>query len=113
MDHENEETKSKVYDVLFEIHENFNTDEILIAPMDIQSISKKIHGRNPINPKEARKILKSFGLTPTDNTLTYEGFELLPHGEFVKIKRLGRYFKINFNEIRHFFDENDESLINN
>lgn len=113
MDFENEEAKSKVYDILFEIQENFNTDEILIAPMDFQSISKKIHGRNAINPKEVRNILKSFGLTPTDNTYKYEGYELLPHGEFVKIDRLGRYYKINFSEIRHFFDESDESLVIN
>lgn len=110
MDHENDESKSKVFDVLFEIHETFDAEEILIAPKDIQSISRKMHGRNSIVSKDARNVLKSWGFKPSDNTYKYEGYELLSHGEFIKIDRLGRYYKVIFSEICHFFDENDESF---
>ena len=101
----------KVFEILNEIHENFNEDEILIAPKDIQSISKRIHGRNSIEINEARNVLKTLNLTPANNSNKYEGYEYLPHGEFVKIDRKGRYYSIIFSEIRHFFDDIDDSLV--
>lgn len=111
MNYENENAKQKVFEILNEIHENFNEDEILIAPKDIQSISKRIHGRNSIEINEARNVLKTLNLTPANNSNKYEGYEYLPHGEFVKIDRKGRYYSIIFSEIRHFFDDSNDSLV--
>jgi len=111
MDYENESAKLKVLEIINEINDNFNEDKILIAPKDIHSISKKIHGRNSIELVDARNVLKSFGLIPSNNSNKYEGYEYLSHGEFVKIDRKGRYYTIFFSQISHFFDDSDDSLV--
>lgn len=111
MNNEDENAKYKVFEILNEIHENFDENKIHIAPKDIQVISKRIHGRNSLELSEIRNVLKSLDIFPSTNSNKYEGYEYLTYGEFVKIDRKGRYYTIIFSEIRNFFDDSDDNLI--
>lgn len=111
MNNEDENAKYKVFEILNEIHENFDENKIHIAPKDIQVISKRIHGRNSLELSEIRNVLKSLNIFPSTNSNKYEGYEYLTYGEFVKIDRKGRYYTIIFSEIRNFFDDSDDNLI--
>ncbi|WP_237077022.1 hypothetical protein [Myroides odoratimimus] len=44
------------------------------------------------------------GFEPQNNTKSYQGIELLSHGEFVKIERRGRYYIIKKDLFYKIFD---------
>lgn len=113
MNNENDSTKYKVFEILREIHENFDIDRICVAPKELALISKKMHNRSFITINEARNVLKGFGFEPSSNSYKYIGYDYLSHGEFVSIDRVGRYYTVDFPEIATFFDENDESFVIN
>ena len=53
---------------------------------------------------EIRKILKKWNLEPENNTKSYQGIELLSHGEFTTIGRRGRFYTINRDFFSKIFD---------
>ena len=69
-------------------------EEILVAPNDILLLLRKTNPRLFIAASEIRKILKRWDFQPEDNTKSYQGIELLSHGEIVKVDRRGRYYLI-------------------
>ena len=69
-------------------------NEICVAPNDLLLLLRKTNPKLIISAGEIRKILKKWEFEPQNNTKSYQGIELLSHGEFVKIERRGRYYII-------------------
>ncbi|MBA5791665.1 hypothetical protein H1R17_10600 [Flavobacterium sp. xlx-214] len=87
-------TEVALLELFHECFEKIDDDEILIAPNDILLLLRKTNPRLFISASEIRKILKRWEFQPEDNTKSYQGIELLSHGEIVKVDRRGRYYLI-------------------
>lgn len=87
-------TEVALLELFHECFEKINDEEILIAPNDILLLLRKTNPRLIISASEIRKILKRWEFQPEDNTKSYQGIELLSHGEIVKVDRRGRYYLI-------------------
>ena len=87
-------TEVALLELFHECFEKVDDEEILIAPNDILLLLRKTNPRLFISASEIRKILKRWEFQPEDNTKSYQGIELLSHGEIVKVDRRGRYYLI-------------------
>lgn len=87
-------TEVALLELFHECFEKIDDEEILIAPNDILLLLRKTNPRLIISASEIRKILKRWEFQPEDNTKSYQGIELLSHGEIVKVDRRGRYYLI-------------------
>lgn len=87
-------TEVALLELFHECFEKIDDDEILVAPNDILLLLRKTNPRLFISASEIRKILKRWEFQPEDNTKSYQGIELLSHGEIVKVDRRGRYYLI-------------------
>ena len=87
-------TEVALLELFHECFEKIEDEEILIAPNDILLLLRKTNPRLFISASEIRKILKRWEFQPEDNTKSYQGIELLSHGEIVKVDRRGRYYLI-------------------
>lgn len=87
-------TEVALLELFHECFEKIDDEEILIAPNDILLLLRKTNPRLFISASEIRKILKRWEFQPEDNTKSYQGIELLSHGEIVKVDRRGRYYLI-------------------
>ncbi len=87
-------TEAALLELFHECFEKIDDEEILIAPNDILLLLRKTNPRLIISASEIRKILKRWEFQPEDNTKSYQGIELLSHGEIVKVDRRGRYYLI-------------------
>lgn len=87
-------TEAALLELFHECFEKIDDEEILIAPNDILLLLRKTNPRLLISASEIRKILKRWEFQPEDNTKSYQGIELLSHGEIVKVDRRGRYYLI-------------------
>ncbi|WP_448606684.1 primase-helicase family protein [Paenimyroides ceti] len=87
-------TEVALLELFHECFEKIDDEEILIAPNDILLLLRKTNPRLLISASEIRKILKRWEFQPEDNTKSYQGIELLSHGEIVKVDRRGRYYLI-------------------
>lgn len=87
-------TEVALLELFHECFEKIEDEEILIAPNDILLLLRKTNPRLFISAGEIRKILKRWEFQPEDNTKSYQGIELLSHGEIVKVDRRGRYYLI-------------------
>lgn len=87
-------TEVALLELFHECFEKIDDEEILIAPNDILLLLRKTNPRLFISAGEIRKILKRWEFQPEDNTKSYQGIELLSHGEIVKVDRRGRYYLI-------------------
>ena len=84
--------------------EKVDEDEICVAPNDLLLLLRKTNPKLIISASEIRKILKKWDFEPQKNTKSYQGIELLSHGEFVKIERRGRYYIIKKDLFYKIFD---------
>ena len=87
-------TEVALLELFHECFEKIDDEEILVAPNDILLLLRKTNPRLIISASEIRKILKRWEFQPEDNTKSYQGIELLSHGEIVKVDRRGRYYLI-------------------
>lgn len=87
-------TEVALLELFHECFEKIEDEEILVAPNDILLLLRKTNPRLIISASEIRKILKRWEFQPEDNTKSYQGIELLSHGEIVKVDRRGRYYLI-------------------
>lgn len=93
--------------VLEQIHEFFEKSDfesIYIAPFDLEKILKKQSYKSNLKAKDIRKILKRLGFSPENNSKSYQGIELLSHGEYTQIDRKGRYYTIEKIEFYKIYD---------
>ncbi|BCY29415.1 DUF5906 domain-containing protein [Flavobacterium okayamense] len=80
-------------------------EELYLAPGEIFLMLKKYNPKLYIgSANEIRKILKKWNLEPENNTKSYQGIELLSHGEFTTIGRRGRFYTINRDFFSKIFD---------
>lgn len=83
-----------ILELLHECFEKMDEDELKVAPNDLYILLRKQNNRISISANEIRNILKRWNFNPEDNTKSYQGIELLSHGEFVKVDRRGRFYTI-------------------
>lgn len=83
-----------ILELLHECFEKMDEDELKVAPNDLYLLLRKQNNRISISANEIRNILKRWNFNPEDNTKSYQGIELLSHGEFVKVDRRGRFYTI-------------------
>ena len=101
-------SKNKIEVSLLELlnlcFEKIDEDEICLAPNDLLLLLRKTNPKLIISASEIRKTLKKWDFAPQNNTKSYQGIELLSHGEFVKIERRGRYYIIKKDLFYKIFD---------
>ncbi len=83
-----------ILELLHECFEKMDEEELKVAPNDLYLLLRKQNNRISISANEIRNILKRWNFTPEDNTKSYQGIELLSHGEYVKVDRRGRFYTI-------------------
>ncbi|MDO5638084.1 MAG: DUF5906 domain-containing protein [Myroides sp.] len=83
-----------ILELLHECFEKMDEDELKVAPNDLYLLLRKQNNRISISANEIRNILKRWNFNPEDNTKSYQGIELLSHGEYVKVDRRGRFYTI-------------------
>jgi len=83
-----------ILELLHECFEKMEEEELKVAPNDLYLLLRKQNSRISISANEIRNILKRWNFIPEDNTKSYQGIELLSHGEFVKVDRRGRFYTI-------------------
>ena len=84
-----------VLNQLHECFEKIDSEEINIAPLDLEKMLKRQNYKSWVKARDIRKVLKNQGFNPEDNSKRYDGIELLPQGEYLQVQRKGRYYKIN------------------
>lgn len=101
-------SKNKVDIPLLELlnlcFEKIDEDQICVAPNDLLLLFRKTNPKLIVSASEIRKTLKKWDFEPQNNTKSYQGIELLSHGEFVKIERRGRYYIIKKESFYKIFD---------
>ncbi len=101
-------SKNKVEISLLELFnlcfEKMDEQEVYVAPNDLLLLLRKTNPKIIISASEIRKTLKKWDFEPQNNTKSYQGIELLSHGEFVKIERRGRYYIIKKDLFYKIFD---------
>lgn len=83
-----------ILELLHECFEKMDEEELKVAPNDLYLLLRKQNNRISISANEIRNILKRWNFIPEDNTKSYQGIELLSHGEYVKVDRRGRFYTI-------------------
>ncbi|TWP31347.1 hypothetical protein ETU08_01485 [Apibacter muscae] len=83
-----------ILELLHECFEKMDEEELKVAPNDLYLLLRKQNNRISISANEIRNILKRWNFVPEDNTKSYQGIELLSHGEYVKVDRRGRFYTI-------------------
>lgn len=83
-----------ILELLHECFEKMDEEELKVAPNDLYLLLRKQNNRICISANEIRNILKRWNFVPEDNTKSYQGIELLSHGEYVKVDRRGRFYTI-------------------
>ncbi len=101
----NNELEREMIHLLYEIFEGTGEEQLSITPREITSNLSKVRRKN-YEPNDVRRILKNkWELKPAPNSNSYQGYEYTSYGEFVQIKRVGRYFTVERKKIFEFFDE--------
>ncbi|WP_417442994.1 primase-helicase family protein [Joostella sp.] len=101
----NNAVEREMVHLLYEMFEATGVDELRVTPREIVSNLGKVRRKN-FEPNDIRRILKNkWGLTPSDNSNSYQGYEYTSYGEFVQISRVGRYFAVERKKIYGIFDE--------
>lgn len=83
-----------ILELLHECFEKMDEQELKVAPNDLYLLLRRQNSKISISANEIRNILKRWNFSPEDNTKSYQGIELLSHGEFVKVDRRGRFYTI-------------------
>lgn len=101
----NNKVEIALIELVNECFEKIDTDELYLSPGEILIMLKRVNSKIYIeSANEIRKILKKWKLDPENNTKSYQGIELLSHGEFVKIDRRGRFYTIKKGFFQKIFD---------
>ncbi|MEG0915635.1 MAG: DUF5906 domain-containing protein [Myroides sp.] len=93
-----------ILELLHECFEKMDEQELKVAPNDLYLLVRRQNSKISISANEIRNILKRWNFSPEDNTKSYQGIELLSHGEFVKVDRRGRFYTIKKNLFYKLFD---------
>lgn len=101
----NNKIELSLIEFINECFDKTEEEELYLAPGEIFLMLKKYNPKLYINSaNEIRKILKKWNLEPENNTKSYQGIELLSHGEFTTIGRRGRFYTINRDFFSKIFD---------
>lgn len=93
-----------ILELLHECFEKMDEQELKVAPNDLYLLLRRQNSKISISTNEIRNILKRWNFSPEDNTKSYQGIELLSHGEFVKVDRRGRFYTIKKTLFYKLFD---------
>ncbi len=95
-------TEIHLVEVLHDIFEEVAEDQILLCPLDLQSLSSKLINKH-IVASEIRKILKQWQCEQATNSMSYLTYVFREDG-CLRIKKRGRYYSVKKLFIQQKYD---------
>lgn len=86
-----QQVEISVVEVLYELLQEVSEDTLFVCPKDILILLDR--NRKNISAQDIRRVLKTWGLQPQDNSKSYKTFNLTV-GEYYPVDRRGRYYTV-------------------
>ncbi len=101
----NNALEKEMVQFFYEMFDSIDKEMLHVTPREIANNLSKVK-KLVYDVNEVRKILKNkWGLIPSENSNSYNGYEYTSYGEFAQINRVGRYFTIEKKKIITIYDE--------